>query len=764
MRRSLHTRLRAAVAAAVAGAALAVAPTGALAGLSPAGLSPHAPGNRTDAPRAAVGVDSSSAIVRLSADPLATSPSTRPAPGKKIDFSSDTVRSARAALAGQRNDLRQWLRAHASDARIVGEYDVAINAVAVRLNGTPLDTLRQAPHVTGVSYEALYTPLSGGPGGPAGRTVGARASSDLTTDPDLSLINALGSGHDQAGASVEVAVVDTGIDISNPCFDDATYGTHQQLGDTRFTNDKVVVARVFNNKTPAAGYTPEAIQDHGTHVAGTIACNSGTAATVDGVTIPYQLSGVAPRALLGNYNVFPGQVTNARSEDILNALQAAYEDGMDVANMSLGGGASGIQDLLTTAVDNLDAAGMVVAVAAGNSGPGHGTVESPGSAPRALTAGASTVNHYVGSNLTVGGQTFSLASGDFGAVTGADLTGPLQPVREGTLNGVTGLSDACAQLSPASLSGSIALISRGTCTFSTKIRNAQQAGAAAVIVVNTTAGDPIAMGGDGTPDQPTVPAYMLGLSDWQIGLQPVVSSSSPVTGTITQLAYVRTDPSRADIMAAFSSQGPTDVDARIKPDVVAPGVNVLSSIPSSYCDGQPCFAFFQGTSMATPHLAGMAAALIEAHPGWSAEQVRSAVVNTAQVGVLTRSDGTGPETDVQVVGAGLADLAAAQAATVAIAPVSTSFGTVPAGSDQTRSATVRLTNLTGQPRAGVPVKIDSSAPGVSFTVDASSVDIPAGGTTRLTVTMTATRRAAAGDRSATLLVGGEHSELFVSLS
>ena len=84
--------------------------------------------------------------------------------------------------------------------------------------------------------------------------------------------------------------------------------------------------------------------------------------------------------------------------------------------MSLGGGAHGIQDLLTVAVDNLDAANMVVAVAAGNSGPGHFTVESPGSAARALTAGASTVTHFVGAPMTVGGSTYGAAAGDFATV------------------------------------------------------------------------------------------------------------------------------------------------------------------------------------------------------------------------------------------------------------------------------------------------------------------------------------------------------------
>src|SRR5207253_9821881 len=112
----------------------------------------------------------------------------------------------------------------------------------------------------------------------------------------------------------------------------------------------------------------------GKHVAGTAGCNENTPAPVDGVTT-YNMSGVAPKALLGNYNVFPGQVDNARSEDIVNALEAAYADGFDVANMSLGGthgksGNIGFADLLTIAVNNLDVANIVVAVAAGNSGPG----------------------------------------------------------------------------------------------------------------------------------------------------------------------------------------------------------------------------------------------------------------------------------------------------------------------------------------------------------------------------------------------------------
>ncbi|MGZ5195167.1 MAG: S8 family serine peptidase [Ramlibacter sp.] len=681
-----------------------------------------APGQNSDVPTSGRPTqDTGSALVQLNGDPLSTYVKTKPPQGKKIDFNSSTVKSYRAQLSALRNNYKNWLHANVPAAKVTGEFDIALNAVSVQLNGATLGQVAATSMVKTAQYEGLYYPNA--------------------TDPDVALISApqawaQGGGSANAGAGVKVAIVDTGIDVTHPCFSDAGYAPAQALGDPQLTNNKVIVAKVFSNRTPQRGYTAEAVQEHGTHVAGTVACNFGTNAPVNGVAT-YAMSGVAPRALLGNYNIFPGDLANARSEDIMNALEAAYQDGFDVANMSLGGGSHGFQDLLTVAVDNLDQANMVVAVAAGNSGPGLFTVESPGSAARALTAGASTVPHLIGVPVTAAGSTYAAATGEFNTVS-ADFTAPLGVALSGTA-----LSTACAAL-PGSFTGQIVLVSRGTCSFSTKIRNAQNAGAAAVLVANNVAGDPAGMASDGTANQPTIPAYMVA-----IGTGQTLKTMPGVATTIGALAtYIQT--TNADLMAGFSSQGPTDVDFRVKSDVVAPGVNVLSSIPHAYCAAPPCFAFFQGTSMATPHLAGSAAVVRQQQPGWSAAMVRSAIVNTAERGVLRNYQTGALQDNVNINGAGRENLLFAVNAKVALDPVSVSFGGVPSGSGLSRQVNVALTNVTSAPQTYSLALSGTSA--ALYSVSPSSITLAAGASGAVTVTMNASQGAATGGQQAYLEV------------
>jgi subtilisin family serine protease len=246
------------------------------------------------------------------------------------------------------------------------------------------------------------------------------------------------------------------------------------------------------------------------------------------------------------------------------------------------------------------------------------------------------------------------------------------------------------------------------------------------------------MGKDGTPNQPTIPAYMLSMAD-----AGAVKASDGTSVTIGAALQYFQDAANSNIMAGFSSQGPTFVDFRVKPDVVSPGVNVLSSIPHQFCAAPPCWAFFQGTSMATPHLAGSAAVILGQHPTWSAAQVRSAIVNTADQGVIMNSNGTSIATAVNLIGAGRDDVNGATHAAVALDPVSVSFGSVPSGSGQTRTTTISLSMLNGP--AATAVTVDSATgAGVSFSASLSGSTI--------TVTMTEAKDAPTGNKQAILKV------------
>ena len=682
-------------------------------------------------------VDNTSAVVQLKGDPLSTSPRTKPPHGKKIDFNSNAVRSYRAQLNAGRNEFKRWLRANAPRAKVTGEYDVSLNAVAVQLNGTRLATIAAAPMVQSAEYNALYHP---------------------NLSESYKIINAsdawiAAGGRATAGAGIKIGDIDTGIDHLHPFFDPTgfTYpdgfpkcdaadsASHHEDQDCNYVSEKVIVAKVFYNKAQQQGLDAQAIQDHGTHTAGIAAGVTGKTAVVNGVSID-DMSGIAPGAWLGNYNVFPGSVLNARSEDILNAVDAAIEDGMDVLNLSLGGGYHGNNDLLAMGLDNAVDAGLVVAVAAGNSGPGQGTLESPGRARKIITVGASTNKHFVGQPFTYpagGGTTIGAAVGDF----------PALPTASYTLFDTH--STSCTSVDPGA-SGNLAIIDRGGCTFSTKVRNAIAAGAIGVLVINNVAGDPTAMAKDGGGGD-DLPAVMIGKDE---GAALRVTNPPDASADATLQEFVTTG--NQDILAGFSSQGPTAVDFAVKPDVTSVGVNVLSSIT---CVGKPetCpgdgtgWAFFSGTSMSTPHIAGSAAVLLQLYPDWSPAQVKSALVNRADMVVQDAFTGThdvGPTAQ----GAGRENLSVSADATTWMDPVSASFGRVtvghptpvtitlynPTGTDQTFAVSkMKFTPSTFGNTVPLIWNAGTITPGDDrITVDAS-VMVPANGSTTLTATVNA---------------------------
>lgn len=683
-------------------------------------------------------VDNSSAIVQLRGAPISTNPSTKPPHGKKIDFNSNAVRSYRAQLNNLRNQFRQWLRANAPRAKITSEYDISLNAVAVQLNGTPLATIKAAPMVQSADYNALYQP---------------------NLSQSYHIINATGAwteagGRANAGHGIKIGDIDGGIEETHPFFDPTGFSypagfpkcdaedsdSHHADQDCRHVTPKVIVAKVFFNKAQQQGLDATAVEGHGTHTAGIAAGVTGKTAVVNGVSVD-DMSGIAPGAWLGNYNVFPDHVNEsrhgARSEDILNAVDAAIADGMDVLNLSLGGGFHGNNDLLSIGLDNAVDAGVVVAVAAGNSGPGAGTIESPGRARKVITVGASTNQHFVGEPLTYpagGGTTVGAAVGDF------------DPLPAGSFNLFDTHSNGCASVDPGA-AGNLALIDRGVCSFSQKVANAKAAGAIAVLIINNVAGDPIPMARTAGFDD-NIPAVMIGLNEGT-----ALRASGATTASTTAIFQEFVTPANKDILASFSSQGPTLVDLGAKPDVTSVGVNVLSScVETDPIDcGQAPWAFLSGTSMSTPHIAGSAAVLLQLHNDWSPAQIKSALVNRADLVIkdsITGIHDVGPTAQ----GTGRENLSVAADATTWMDPSAASFGKVtfghpssltitlnnPTGSAQT--FTVSATQFTPDDFGGtVPLAFDAGtlSSGDNRITVPSSVMVPANGSATLTVSVNA---------------------------
>jgi minor extracellular serine protease Vpr len=662
---------------------------GLVVGLAPAVVLGAAPPASSDLQTALGDLDTSSAIVVFKEQPLASYDGhlpgyqkTRPDRGKLNPNSAAATRYL-GYLRQEHDAFARWLQRTVPSAKITSEYYTVLNGVAVDLHGQAIGRLRQYADVLTVEYNALYHPLM---------------------NESYKLIDAAGAwvaagGRANAGAGVKVGVIDTGIDPNHPFFDptgfayptgfpkcDAADSTsHQPDTNCKYVSPKVIVAKVFYNKANVQGLDAKAVQEHGTHVAGTIAGVTGKTAVVHGVSIG-DLSGIAPGAWLGNYNVFPGNVTNARSEDILNAVEAAVLDGMDVLNLSLGGGYRGNNDLLAMGLDGAADAGVVVAVAAGNSGPGPFTVESPGRARKVITVGASSNDHFVGQPISYGE----------GPTTIGAAVGEFPPLPGGTFDlfvsaGPGGLSNACSGLPAATTTHQVVLVTRGGCTFSTKVRSAIAAGYVGVIVRNNVAGDPVAMAKDGGGGD-DLPAVMVGLDDGN-ALGSAAPSTIAASATFSEFVT-----NNGDILAGFSSQGPTFVDEAIKPDLTSVGVNVLSSVPCSFaenknepCGGEGTWAFFQGTSMATPHIAGSAAVLRQLYPDWTPAQIKSALVNTADL-VVRNAVNAATTVGPMAQGGGREDLTEAAKATVFFDPVSASFGKIDASRNVPTSISIAVTN------------------------------------------------------------------------
>jgi subtilisin family serine protease len=417
-------------------------------------------------------------------------------------------------------------------------------------------------------------------------------------------------------------------------------------------NNKIIGARYFVSGATATGPIDDGeiisardVDGHGTHTATTAAGNRVKASIFN--TFIGRVEGVAPAARISVYKACwlrPGDIrASCNTSDLANAIDAAVADGVDIINYSVGSSL-----LRTTAPDDIalmaaTKAGVLAVVAAGNDGPNFGTIGSPAGGPWVITVAASTRDGETSTEAMEITTPASIAG--LYVAREANFTpaladvGPIEEVLVLADDDTDTSSDACESLINADdVAGKVVLIQRGNCTFEIKISNAEEAGAVAAMVYSN-AGDPIVM--NGTADSSNIPAVMIGQADGNLILAEL-DRRLDVTVVLDKNLFLN-EGDDGNRMASFSSRGPGPVFDVLKPDVTAPGVNILAGFTPDAANATKGenFAYLSGTSMSTPHVSGVAALLLQANPTWSPAALKSALMTTARRD-LTLEDG---ETD-----------------------------------------------------------------------------------------------------------------------
>lgn len=514
--------------------------------------------------------------------------------------------------------------------KVVAQYQRAYNGIAARIKGKDIQSIAAMPGVAAIHpVQKIYLDNETSVPFIGADDVWQMAAGGLPVD----------------GRGIKVAVIDTGIDYTH-----ATFGG-PGTAEAYETNDpNVVEAGTFPTAKVVGGWDfagtnydaddPSAVpvpdpdpldeNGHGTHVAGTIA-GFGVANSAGGYKVG---PGVAPGALLYAYKVFGREGT---TDLVAAAIEMALDpdqdgdlsDRVDVINMSLGSPFGSPTDPSAVAAQAATRLGVIVVASAGNSGNIPYITGSPGVAPGVISVASSLDNGIVYNAIMVNSP--SSIAGLKLAVEAA-ITPPLAKTGPKTGDLVyCGLAVTPDQV-PASVAGKIALIDRGVCTFAQKILNAQSKGAIAVVVANNQPGDPIVMGGD--PTGINIPAVMIRNVDGAAIKSAL--ASGPVNVTLSA-DLVIPKPELADTLSTFTSRGPGRTGyanikgaylpegGTFKPEIAAPGQDIRSAAVGSGDEG----VLMSGTSMASPHVAGVAALMRQLHPDWKVEEIKAALMNTA---------------------------------------------------------------------------------------------------------------------------------------
>jgi subtilisin family serine protease len=615
-------------------------------------------------------------IVQLTDEPAVTYQggvaglaATRAAAGSKFEFQRAEVQAYVGHLRRQQSDVA----ASVSRAPVLATYHAVFNGFSARLTPAEVASLRANNKVANVfvdearQMDTVSTPRFLGltaPGGLWSQTAGG------------SLIK---------GEGMVIGVVDGGIWPEGPSFFDrvdSETGAPVKTGGTLaygpapatfkggcvagegFTpalhcNNKLIGAKFYNAGFLASGlpknwsefYSPRdsmggnlAHGGHGDHTASTVAGNSGVQAVVNGIPMGAQ-SGMAPRARVAAYKVCwsyddatatdgTGSKNSCFNSDSVSAIDDAVKDGVNAINYSISGSQTSSADPVEQAFYRAALANVFVAASAGNSGPANQVAHI---SPWLTTVAASTHDRALTATVTLGNAAVYTGA----SVNVAPL--PASPVILSTDAALAGAAAADANLcfsspatlDPAKVAGKIVVCTRGTNARVDKSAAVAAAGGVGMILVDNGAGL--------VAEAHSVPTVHVSAADGA-----AIKSYAATTGPTAALSAFGIGSAPAPIMAGFSSRGPNQGDSNIlKPDVTAPGVDVIAAVSSpggttvaaatasrnAIAAGTlvppPDWSSYQGTSMSSPHVAGIALLLKQAHPTWSPAAIKSALMTTA---------------------------------------------------------------------------------------------------------------------------------------
>ena len=565
---------------------------------------------------------------------------TKPQRGQKIDPDNPNVEAYASYLEGRHNDSLRGV----GGGRKIYDYRYTYNGFAVELTEAQAEAMKSQLGVVNVIKDTLQTTSTSNT--PA--FLGLTASDGLWTQ----------LGVDNAGEGIVIGVIDSGIWPESPSFSDRTdtngngskdgklsyrylIGWHGkcELGEQfkpSDCNQKLIGARRFNEawggdagleeERPWEFSSPRDYNGHGTHTASTAGGNHGVA-TNGPASVFGPISGMAPRARISAYKALwstqDAALASGFTSDLVAAIDRAVADGVDVINYSISGSLTNFLDPAEVAFLFAADAGVFVAASAGNDGPTTSTVAHP--SPWITTVAAGTHNRDGRGSVQLGNGV---------VYTGASLATPVGPVPliDATAAGLTGADPTSVRLcfaasdnggtpvlDSAKVAGRIVVCDRGVNARINKSLAVQEAGGVGMILLNTSPNSLNA-------DLHFVPTVHLADTD-RAAIKAYAGGASP-TAKINQSALVFNVP--APFTAVFSSRGPLRAGGGdlLKPDVIAPGQDIVAAVAPPGNHGLE-FNVYSGTSMSSPHVAGLAALLKQIHPDWTPMMIKSALMTSA---------------------------------------------------------------------------------------------------------------------------------------